>query len=355
MVDFKRQLEHTRSYAQAFWQHEMLDRPYVCVTAPMQPSSYEWTPAKSFQTCMNEDYDSILMPFAEHVERTYYGGEALPNLELTLGPDQYAGFLGGTIEVSAESYTTWVHPCVEDWTNYTVSIDKSENGYYNKLKRYFEYASAFCKDKFMLNMLDLHSNMDALSALRGAQNLCFDLFDCPEEVSRVLADVRNTYREIFNMAYEAGQMKEVGTIGWSPIYCAEKSAVLQCDFSCLLSPAQGREFVFPAIEEEAESLDHCIYHLDGKDALVHLDAILSIDKIDCIQWVPGEGQPRTLEWMDLLKKIQAAGKSVWLYDWTAEEIKAYHKELQPDKVAFSLGTATPSEADSLLEYLSKNV
>lgn len=89
--------------------------------------------------------------------------------------------------------------------------------------------------------------------------------------------------------------------------------------------------------------------------MVHLDAILSIDKIDCIQWVPGEGQPRTLEWMDLLKKIQAAGKSVWLYDWTAEEIKAYHKELQPDKVAFSLGTATPSEADSLLEYLSKNV
>ena len=30
-------------------------------------------------------------------------------------------------------------------------------------------------------------------------------------------------------------------------------------------------------------------------------------------------------------------------------------KLQPDKVAFSLSTATPSEADSLLEYLSKNV
>ena len=355
MVELNRKLEHTRRYARAFWQHEMLDRPYVSVTAPLQPSFYSWTPAKSFRACMNEDYDSILVPFAEHIERTYYGGEALPQLELTLGPDQYAGFLGVTIEVSAEAYTTWALPCVEDWADYDVSIDKSENGCYNKLKRYFEYASGFCRDKFLLNMLDLHSNMDALSALHGAQELCLDLFDCPEEVHRVLDSARSTYREIYNMAYEAGQLREVGTIGWSPIYCDGKSAVLQCDFSCLLSPAHGREFVFPAIEEEAESLDHCIYHLDGKDALVHLDTILAIDKIDCVQWVPGEGQPRTLEWMDLLKKIQAAGKSVWLFDWTAEEIKAYHKELQPDKVAFSLSTATPSEADSLLEYLSKNV
>ena len=56
-----------------------------------------------------------------------------------------------------------------------------------------------------------------------------------------------------------------------------------------------------------------------------------MDEIDCVQWVPGAGQPRTVEWMDLLQKIQAAGKSVWIYDWTVEEIMAYHKELAPDK------------------------
>lgn len=353
-MDFKKQLEHTKKYAEAFWQHQMLDRPYVAVTAPLTPGSFEWTPAKSFRACMSEDYDSILIPFAKQVEQTFYGGEALPNLELTLGPDQYAAFLGGEIGVSEEAYTTWVLPCVEDWTGFDAVIDKRENGYYDKLRKYFVYASDFCKDKFMLNMLDLHSNMDALSALRGAQDLCMDLYDCPEEVHRVLDQVRGTYREIYQMAYDLGRMGEVGTIGWSPIYCEGKSAVLQCDFSCLLSPGQGKEYVFPAIREEAEFLDHCIYHLDGKDALVHLDTILSIDRIDCIQWVPGAGQPRTLEWMDLLKKIQAAGKSVWLYDWSAEEIMAYHKELEPDKVAYSVWTATAGEAERLLEYLVKH-
>lgn len=353
-MDFKKQLEHTRIYADAFWQHEMIDRPYVAVTAPIQDSDFTWTPAISFRTCMEENYDSVLKPFLEKTNRTYFAGEALPNLEITLGPDQYAAFLGGSVEVSSEGYTTWVRPCVKDWKDFSAVIDESENSYFNKVKKYYQYAAEFCKDKFMINMLDLHSNMDALSALRGAENLCLDLYDCPEEVHRVLGEVRKTYPVVYNMAYETGKMSEVGTIGWSPLYCAGRSAVLECDFSCLLSPQQGREYVFPAIMEEADILDHCIYHLDGKQALVHLDTILSIDKIDCIQWVPGEGQPRTIGWMDLLKKIQAAGKSLWIYDWTAEEIMAYHKELEPDKVAYTLNVSTPAEADALLEYLSKN-
>jgi succinate dehydrogenase flavin-adding protein (antitoxin of CptAB toxin-antitoxin module) len=55
-------------------------------------------------------------------------------------------------------------------------------------------------------------------------------------------------------------------------------------------------------------LDHCVYHYDGKGALGHLDDILAIPDIDVIQWVPGDGNPRSIEWMDLLHKIQAAGK-----------------------------------------------
>ena len=175
--------------------------------------------------------------------------------------------------------------------------------------------------------------------------------DYPEEVHRVLDEVNATFGKVYDMAYESGNMANVGTIGWSPIYCRGRSAVLQCDFSCVLSPAQGREYVFPAIEEESSHLDHAIYHLDGKDALCHLDTLLAMDCIDCIQWVPGAGQPRTLEWMDLLKKIQSAGKSLWLYDWTPDEIRMYAKELRPELVAFSVWVGTPDEADSLVEAL----
>lgn len=350
-MDFQKQLAHTRKYAEAFWQHEVIDRPYIAVTAPIRPTAYRWSPTFSAQTCLNESYDDILKPFCELVENTYYAGEAMPNLELTLGPDQYAGFLGGKIETSSENYTTWVLPCLDSIEGFRAVIDESPDGYFMKLKKYFEYAAKAADGRFMLNMLDLHSNLDAISALRGAEGLCFDIMDYPEEVHRVLDEVNATFGKVYDMAYESGNMADVGTIGWSPIYCRGRSAVLQCDFSCVLSPAQGREYLFPSIEEEASHLDHVIYHLDGKDALCHLDTLLAMDCIDCIQWVPGAGQPRTLEWMDLLKKIQSAGKSLWLYDWTPDEIRMYAKELRPELVAFSVWVGTPDEADSLVEAL----
>lgn len=354
MFELRKHLEHTRKYADAFWKHEMLDRPYVSVRAPIQPSDFSFTPAESFRTCMSGAYDSALQGMLAHVEKTYYGGEALPVLELTLGPDQYAGFLGAKIETNRETFTTWSVPCVEDWADFTVAIDRSETGYFHKLREFFVYAAEFCRDKFLLNTLDLHSNLDALSALRGPMDLCYDLMDCPEDVSRVLDEVRKTYEEVYNLAYEGGNMKEIGTLGWIPAYCEGRSAVLQCDFSCMISPEQGRRFVFPAIQEEAASHEHCIYHLDGKDALVHLDTILAIPEIDCIEWVPGAGAPKSYDWMDLLKKIQAAGKSVWVDDWTVEDVKRYHRELQPDKVGYLLWASDPGEAEGILEYLVKN-
>ena len=112
--------------------------------------------------------------------------------------------------------------------------------------------------------------------------------------------------------------------------------------------------MIPSIRREAAYLEHCIYHYDGKDALGHIDDILAIKEIDCVQWVPGAGQPRSVEWLDLLKKIQAAGKSLWINDWTAEEIKAHFRELEPNKVAFSLRTGTQEEAEALLDHLVKN-
>ena len=113
--------------------------------------------------------------------------------------------------------------------------------------------------------------------------------------------------------------------------------------------------MLPALEEEVSLLDRASYHFDGKEALQHLDGILGIEGIDVIQWVPGAGQPRSIHWMELLKKIQSAGKGLWIFDWTAEEIKAHFKELRPEKLLFSLESATEDEAEQLLEYLTKHM
>ena len=147
-------------------------------------------------------------------------------------------------------------------------------------------------------------------------------------------------------------MNKLGTIGWQPVYSSKKSAVVQCDFSCMISPEMARKYVIPSIEREIEFLDHSVYHYDGKQALGHFEDVLSIKKLHCVQWVPGDGEKRTVYWMDLLKRIQKAGKSVWCYDWTAEEILA-DKELIPEQTVFSLSLPTEAQAREFLEKLEK--
>jgi hypothetical protein len=149
-------------------------------------------------------------------------------------------------------------------------------------------------------------------------------------------------------------MRRRGTTSWIDAYCEGRYNVIQCDFICMLSPRQARRFVIPALEEEANFWDHTIFHYDGPAALAHLDDILAIRGIDVIQWVPGAGQPRTVEWMDLLKKIQQAGKGLWLYDWTVEEIQAVYKDLRPEGLWFSVRVGSEREADQLLNWFRRN-
>ena len=151
-------------------------------------------------------------------------------------------------------------------------------------------------------MLDLHSNMDCLRHF-SPQNFCMDIIDYPNDVEKILKEVRLLYKPIYEKLYEAGNMKR-GTIGWAPFYCEGKFATIQCDFLALIEPKDARRLVIPALEEEASFLDHCVLHYDGPEALVHFEDIMAISKIDVIQWVPGDGKPPMFEWMDLLKKIQ---------------------------------------------------
>jgi hypothetical protein len=76
-----------------------------------------------------------------------------------------------------------------------------------------------------------------------------------------------------------------------------------------------RKFVLPSLTEQCEWLDYSMYHVDGKEELCHLDALLEIEALDAIEWTPNPdlplgGDPR---WFDLYRRILDAGKSVQAY------------------------------------------
>ena len=95
---------------------------------------------------------------------------------------------------------------------------------------------------------------------------------------------------------------------WSP----GKTAKLQCDGSAMFSPEMFREFVLPGLKEQTEYIDYTMYHLDGTQSIVHLDAILEIEKLNAVEWTPQAGEPGGTDprWYPLYRKILESGKSL---------------------------------------------
>jgi hypothetical protein len=112
------------------------------------------------------------------------------------------------------------------------------------------------------------------------------------------------------MVLPAGQGTSNWTMGWSQ---RRFLCIGQNDFSCMISPAMFDEFCLGDTRACIEQVDRTLYHLDGADAVRHLPTILGLEKLNCVQWIQGAGQPLPSQWLPLLQRIQAAGKSVQLF------------------------------------------
>lgn len=348
-------LEAVKKNWRAFWNHEFIGRPFVLVTAPkngVKQEKFDESYVRKLELARKGDFSTPVNEFVINAKATMHYGESLPHYKADLCPDQYAAFYGAEIEGRQGEYTTWVKGTVgEELADLDLRFDRN-NEFFKMVEKSVRTAAEIADGNFIVHVPDYHSNLDTLSALLSPQNLCYELMDNPELLQEKLDQINGDFDQIYNIFYEAGNMKKTGTLSWLNAYCEDKMSVIQCDFSCMMSPAQAREFVMPSIEKELDSIDHAIYHYDGKMALGHFDDIMAIKRLDCIQWTPGAGQKPTYEWMDLLKKVQAGGKSVWLRDWSPEQILA-DTELDPALTAFVLRVNSEAEAEDFMEKLEK--
>jgi hypothetical protein len=350
-LKYKPNFSEAKKYWEAFWNKEIIDRPCIYITAPKDPANV--IDRAPYMAGINGNYQSALERFEVWANNTNFLAEAIPSFDISYGPDEFAAFIGAELHIAAEESTSWVTPFVSDWKNAEIKLKEGPSTVWNKMLEYLKFAADFSENKFIINTIDFHTNLDLLSAIRGPQNLCMDLLDCPDDVEVSLLEARKLFPLVYNKLYEVGKMKERGTTSWLPYYCKDKFAVIECDFVCMISPNDSRRFLIPALTEEAEFLDHSIFHLDGVNALVHLDDVLSIKAIDGIQWVPGDGKPPMLEWMDLLKKIQKHGKSLFIQA-KPEEVKIFHRELKPEGVFYMVDASNTKEAEDLLSWLTMN-
>jgi len=234
-----------------------------------------------------------------------FGGEALPVAWSNLGPEVFFAFYGCPL-VFTES-TSWTEPVLEDWDSADEVVLDRSNQYYGTILQLTDALLQAGRGRFLVGYTDLHGGGDAVAAFRDPQRLCIDVLERPDDVraltERVTVDFLRTY-DVYHHKLQAAGMHFVT---WLPATCRGRMHVPSNDFSCMISQDLFEDLFIPGIVQECRHMDRDIYHLDGPQALRYLDLILEIPEIDAVQWVPSAGQDHWSDWIDVYRRIQAAG------------------------------------------------
>ncbi|MGC8641129.1 MAG: hypothetical protein ACP5XB_14785 [Isosphaeraceae bacterium] len=265
--------------------------------------------------------------FARSIRGARFLAETFPVFWPNLGPGVYASFHG--VELIFGEVTSWTVPQVRDWSDIgSIRFDPTSI-YYRKIDELTALALERCPGKFLVGYTDLHGGLDCVADWRDPQQLCLDTVDAPERVHELVRFAEAHFLEVFDHYDALLKARGQPSVTWMGIPSFGRLHIPSCDFAALVSPRVIEEFYLPTLHKEVRAMSHNIYHLDGKGTLRHLDRILEVPEIQAIQWVQGMGKDMPiLQWMPLLRRIQAAGKSV-VVDLSLDELEEFIDGMQP--------------------------
>ncbi|MGH7145701.1 MAG: hypothetical protein ACREJ2_16450 [Planctomycetota bacterium] len=336
---------------EAWWEGEILDRPPVQITAPRKDRRP--LPTQNHATLRERwmDVDFNLDRAEAQIANTAWIGEILPNYHPNLGPDFMAALFGSPLEFAAD--TSWSAPILQDWSAIDGLNLQFDSRYFETLLAMTRAACQRAPGKFLVGHTDLHPAGDLCAALRGPQQFCLDVIESPLEVEALMRRIEPA----FYLVYEAQHaiLRAAGqslTTTWLPAFAPGRYYVPSNDFSCMVSPQMFERFFAAEIEREVAWLDRSIYHLDGPQALPHLDRLLAMPRLDAIQFVYGAGAGPASRWLDVYRKIQAAGKSLHVYV-DPEDLGAFIGGIAPPGVLISTHAESEEHAAALLAQVEK--
>jgi hypothetical protein len=315
--------EQTIARFEAWWVGEIVDRPPVSlrVKSDRQPK----LPAKRHATHRARwlDVEFQAESAIAQMEATNYAGDSFPVFNPNVGPEITAALFGCEIEFGET--TSWSKPVVrapDDWNKILARPADFDNIYWHTVERLTDCAIERCQGRYVVGVPNMHGNYDILAGLRGPQHLCMDLVDCPDLLRHAGRHVAGGYVEAYRRSYQKLSAAGFPSTTWCNYLHRGPASILGCDFWCMVSEQAARDMIWPDILLEMAPLERSIFHLDGPQALRHLDLLLECRQLNAVQWVFGAGRGPAARWTDVYRRIRQAGKSVELLAESAEDALA---------------------------------
>jgi len=314
----------------AWYNQEIIDRAPIRFSAHnAEYNEITDLPGYSWKSLKERWWDTAyqIELFEYKLRYSTFNAETFPVFWPNLGPEVYTAFYGTELEY--REVTSYAVPVLHDWSQMGALRLDFENPYFRKLEEMTHEALKRCDGRYLVGYTDIHAGIDCAAAFRDPQQFCMDMLTEPEMAMKLLEISSRVFHTVFNHFDSILKAHNQLSVTWMGIPSYGKIHIPGCDFASMLSPEDFNTFVLPFIKREIAPMTHNIFHVDGKGVARHLDKILELPEINAIQWVQGMGlDAPIMQWVPLIKKVQAAGKSL-VIDLQLSELEPFMQAVSP--------------------------
>ncbi len=336
---------------EAWWNREPMGRPLV--TIEVEPARPPHLLRKSHGSIRDRwmDAEWVLDGVEARIESGVFLGDTFPTYMPFLGPEVCATLFGAELQFKNEE-TSYSVPVVRRVRDILAMRPDFSGVYWEKIRELTDLSLERGRGRWITGVTDLHTGGDLVAALRDPQELCLDCADDLEGVRLACEHVTDSFATIFDDLFDRIAAAGQPCTTWTPALAMGRWYTISCDFICMISTSMFREAILPSIRREMEHMKYSLFHLDGPGALKHLDSLLELDALDGIQWVYGAGAGPASRWIDVYRRIQAAGKCLQIVGYHGlDEFREVAPYLKPEGLWFwPIGKFRQSEAEEFVRW-----
>lgn len=247
--------------------------------------------------------------------------DAIPIAQVDIGPGSLAAYLGS--EPRFGESTIWFDPVIHEPDACPAIRFDAGNRWWQRQLELIDAVRLRAGGRYFVGCPDLVENIDVLSSLREAQQLMVDMIERPDWVKARLREITDAYFTVFDELYPRLRDPDGGMAFWAfALWGPGRTAKIQCDAGAMISREMFDDFAAPELRRQSSRIDHVMFHLDGTQAIQHLDTLLQIDEIDAIEYTAQAGieSGGHARWWPLYRRIIEAGKSVQALDVRPDEV-----------------------------------
>jgi hypothetical protein len=256
------------------------------------------------------------------------------------------GILGCRLQRSGQ--TVWAEERKASWEELADLKASPQAPWFKKYVEFVRVLTAGAAGTHPVGMPILRGVSDMMGALRGHTESIMDLLESPDEARALASKAADALIELTRAHHKATEPFHGGYfIEQYSLWAPGPLVRMQEDESAVYSPALYREIVLEQDRKIARAFPYSLIHLHSS-SLFLLDEFLSIPEIGVFQINRDVGEMGLPELMPYLKRIQAAGRRVFLRGpLDAQDLRLVAEKLSPTGLMVQSVVAATDEARAL--------